>query len=160
MLLPEKKPISVIVEEERKRAEEEKELVKSPESASCACADRETTDQSIREKEVSSSIAFENALHNQVYVKRMNTRRRRDTSEMLIAAELAKDSSPNYDQVREIKDDSISISISAKNERDQISIRDHSLRSLHFHELHFHSRIIYRRFYCLAYDETRDRIMN
>jgi len=90
------------VEEERKRAEEEKELVKSPDTASCACADRETTDQSMREKEVSSSIAFENALHNQVYVKRMNTRRRRDTSEMLIAVELAKDS-PNYDQVREMK---------------------------------------------------------
>lgn len=101
MSLPEKKPISVIAEEERKRAEEEKELAKSPETASCACADRETTDQSMREKEVSSSIAFENALHNQVYVKRMNTRRRRDVrSEMLIAAEQARDSS-NYDHVRE-----------------------------------------------------------
>ncbi|KMQ92816.1 insulin-like receptor protein [Lasius niger] len=98
MSLPEKKPMSVIAEEERKRAEEEKELVKSPETTSCSCADRETTDQSMREKEVSSSIAFENALHNQVYVKRMNARRRRDVvkSEMLIAAELAKDS--NNDQ--------------------------------------------------------------
>lgn len=91
MLLPEKKPMAVIAEEERKRAEEEKELAKLPETATCDCADRET-DQSMREKEVSSSIAFENALHNQVYVKRMNARRRRHTSEMLIAAELAKDS--------------------------------------------------------------------
>lgn len=104
MSLPEKKPpMSVIAEEERKRAEEEKELVKSPETTSCGCADRETTDQSMREKEVSSSIAFENALHNQVYVKRMNARRRRDVkSEMLIAAELAKDSNNNQ-QVRSIK---------------------------------------------------------
>lgn len=96
--------MSVIAEEERKRAEEEKELVKSPETTSCSCADRETTDQSMREKEVSSSIAFENALHNQVYVKRMNARRRRDVvkSEMLIAAELAKDSN-NDQQVRSTK---------------------------------------------------------
>lgn len=93
LTLPEKKPISVMAEEERKRAEEEKELAKLPETTSCTCADREMADQSIREKEVSSSIAFENALHNQVYVKRMmNARRRRDasgTSEMLIAANLA-----------------------------------------------------------------------
>ncbi|XP_067209270.1 insulin-like receptor isoform X2 [Linepithema humile] len=89
LTLPEKKPISVMAEEERKRAEEEKELAKSPETTSCICADREMADQSIREKEVSSSIAFENALHNQVYVKRMmNARRRRDTSEMLVAASL------------------------------------------------------------------------
>lgn len=103
MSLPEKKPMSVMAEEERKRAEEEKELVKSPETTSCGCADRETADQSMREKEVSSSIAFENALHNQVYIKRINARRRRDLkSEMLIAAELAKDSNFNQ-QVRSIK---------------------------------------------------------
>lgn len=107
MSLPEKKPMSVMAEEERKRAEEEKELIKSPETTSCGCADRETTDQSMREKEVSSSIAFENALHNQVYIKRINARRRRDLknemkSEMLIAVELAKDSNYNQ-QVRSIK---------------------------------------------------------
>lgn len=81
MLLPEKKPLSVMVEEERKRAEVEKDQsTKQPDVASCDCVDRET-DQSMREKEVSSSIAFENALHNQVYVKRMTVRRRRDAGE-------------------------------------------------------------------------------
>lgn len=73
--------MSVMAEEERKRAEEEKELAKIPETTSCDCADREL-DQSMREKEVSSSIAFEDALHNQVYVKRIDARRRRDTSEI------------------------------------------------------------------------------
>lgn len=97
MSLPEKKPMSVIAEEERKRAEEEKELVKSPETTSCSCADRDTTDQSMREKEVSSSIAFENALHNQVYVKRMNARRRRD-----VTAELPKEANSDQ-QVRSTK---------------------------------------------------------
>lgn len=81
MSLPEKKSMSVMAEEERKRAEEEKELAKIPETTSCDCADREM-DQSLREKEVSSSIAFEDALHNQVYVKRIDARRRRDTSEI------------------------------------------------------------------------------
>ncbi|KAL2712200.1 insulin-like receptor isoform X1 [Vespula squamosa] len=81
MSLPEKKSMSVMAEEERKRAEEEKELAKIPETTSCDCADREL-DQSMREKEVSSSIAFEDALHNQVYVKRIDARRRRDTSEI------------------------------------------------------------------------------
>lgn len=97
MPLPEAKaPEEVIAEEEKKHTELEKEFAKSD---SCACTDRETTDQSMREKEVSSSIAFENALHNQVYVKRISTsRRRRHTSEMLIAADLAKDST--YDQVK------------------------------------------------------------
>ncbi|XP_014295647.1 insulin-like receptor [Microplitis demolitor] len=77
---PEKKPITEIAEEERKRAEAEKERTK-PDVATCECADRES-DQSIREKEVSSSIAFEDALHNQVYVKRVggNNRRKRDIS--------------------------------------------------------------------------------
>lgn len=100
MSLPEKKPMSVMAEEERKRAEEEKELAKLPETGSCDCADRET-DQSMREKEVSSSIAFENALHNQVYIKRMNTRRRRDTSEKL-AAPLA-DQAKDFNEVRATK---------------------------------------------------------
>lgn len=73
--------MSVLAEEERKRAEEEKELAKIPETMSCDCTDREY-DQLMREKEVSSSIAFEDALHNQVYIKRIDSRRRRDTSEM------------------------------------------------------------------------------
>ncbi|XP_044591590.1 insulin-like receptor isoform X2 [Cotesia glomerata] len=75
---PDKKPISEIAEEERKRAEAEKERNK-PDLSSCECADKEST-QSEREKEVSGSIAFEDALHNQVYVKRVgsNSRRRRD----------------------------------------------------------------------------------
>lgn len=95
MPLPEAKPPEeVIAEEEKKHTELEKEFAKSD---SCACTDRETTDQSMREKEVSSSIAFENALHNQVYVKRISTsRRRRHANE--IAADLAKDST--YDQVK------------------------------------------------------------
>ncbi|XP_011696536.1 PREDICTED: insulin-like receptor [Wasmannia auropunctata] len=80
MLLPETKPDDVIAEEEKKHTELEKEFAKSD---SCVCSDRETTDQSTREKEVSSSIAFENALHNQVYIKRMSQRRRRGATEML-----------------------------------------------------------------------------
>ncbi|XP_071643096.1 insulin-like receptor-like [Temnothorax longispinosus] len=97
MPLPEAKaPEEVIAEEEKKHTELEKEFTKSD---SCVCTDREM-DQSMREKEVSSSIAFENALHNQVYVKRMsNARRRRHTSEMLVAADLAKESA--YEQDRE-----------------------------------------------------------
>lgn len=98
MLLPEAKPPEdIISEEEKKQSELEKQMSKSDD---CTCNERETTDQqSTREKEVSSSIAFENALHNQVYVKRISTsRRRRHTSEMLFAADLAKDST--YDQVK------------------------------------------------------------
>lgn len=96
MPLPESKPPEeIIAEEEKKHTELEKELAKSD---SCVCTDRETTDQSMREKEVSSSIAFENALHNQVYVKRMTSRRRRDVSEMVITADIARKSL--YDQVK------------------------------------------------------------
>ncbi|XP_011648405.1 insulin-like peptide receptor isoform X2 [Pogonomyrmex barbatus] len=96
MPLPKPKlPGEVIAEEEKKHTELEKEIAKSD---SCACSDRETTDQSAREKEVSSSIAFENALHNQVYIKRINIRRRRHTSEMLIAAEEAKNFTHNQDR--------------------------------------------------------------
>ncbi|KAL0128719.1 hypothetical protein PUN28_003826 [Cardiocondyla obscurior] len=104
MPLPETKPPEeVIAEEEKKHTELGQELSKSD---SCVCTDRETTDQSIREKEVSSSIAFENALHNQVYVKRMSSsRRRRHTSEMLIATDLAKEST--YDQDRESANDKV-----------------------------------------------------
>ncbi|XP_012136523.2 insulin-like receptor-like isoform X2 [Megachile rotundata] len=75
MLLPDKKAIS-LAEEERKRMEEEKEQSVTPETGTCECADRET-DQSLREKEASSSIAFEDALHNQVYVKRKSSSRRK-----------------------------------------------------------------------------------
>ncbi|XP_034934198.1 insulin-like receptor [Chelonus insularis] len=93
---PEKKPIAEMAEDERKRAEAESRA-KLPEIASCDCADRES-DQSLREKEVSSSIAFEDALHNQVYVKRNNNRRKRDTtSQMLIAATQQRKSNFSYE---------------------------------------------------------------
>ncbi|XP_076760117.1 insulin-like receptor-like [Xylocopa sonorina] len=71
MMLPDKKAIEYA--EEKKRLEEEKQLV-VPETGSCECADRES-DQSLREKEASSAIAFEDALHNQVYVKRKPRRK-------------------------------------------------------------------------------------
>lgn len=109
LTLPEKKPISVMAEEEKERAEKEtKKFTKSDkpkeeDSSSCVCTkDREkTADQSNREKEVTNSIVFENALHNKVYIKRMSMslRRRRDTSEMLIAANLAKEAN---EQVKSI----------------------------------------------------------
>lgn len=79
MMLTDKKPIT-LAEEERKRMEEEKEQMVS-ETGTCECADRET-DQSLREKEASSAIDFEDALHNQVYVKR-KPRRKRDVSDIL-----------------------------------------------------------------------------
>lgn len=79
MMLTDKKPIT-LAEEERKRMEEEKEQM-VPETGTCECADRET-DQSLREKEASSAIDFEDALHNQVYVKR-KPRRKRDVSDIL-----------------------------------------------------------------------------
>ncbi|XP_034171540.2 insulin-like receptor-like isoform X1 [Osmia lignaria lignaria] len=80
ILLPDKKAIT-LAEEERKRMEEEKEQSITPETETCECPDRET-DQTIREKEASSAIAFEDALHNQVYVKRKtNVRRKRDLDE-------------------------------------------------------------------------------
>lgn len=96
--------MSIMVEEEKKRAEEERDQsTKQFDVTSCDCADREI-DQSMREKEVSSSIAFENALHNQVYVKRIvnvnvnvNVRRRRDAME---TSQQYKD--PFSDQVRTI----------------------------------------------------------
>ncbi|CAD1479730.1 unnamed protein product, partial [Heterotrigona itama] len=76
MMLPDKKALA---EEERKRMEEEKEQM-MPETGSCECLDRET-DQSLREKEASSAIEFEDALHNQVYIKR-KSKKKRDVSEM------------------------------------------------------------------------------
>ncbi|XP_011494410.1 PREDICTED: insulin-like peptide receptor [Ceratosolen solmsi marchali] len=72
----EHKPVSEIAAEEKRRAEQELEASKQPESGSCACPKREPVQS---EKDVYSSIAFENALHNQVYVKRGNNRRRRET---------------------------------------------------------------------------------
>lgn len=77
MMLPDKKALA---EEERKRMEEEKEQM-MPETGSCDCLDRET-DQSLREKEASSAIEFEDALHNQVYIKR-KSKKKRDVSEMM-----------------------------------------------------------------------------
>ncbi|CAK9825863.1 Insulin-like receptor [Anthophora retusa] len=84
ILLPDRNAIS-LAEEEKKRIEEEKEQNVTPETATCDCTDRETVDQSLREKEVSSAIAFEDALHNQVYVKR-KTKRKRDVSDVSLAS--------------------------------------------------------------------------
>ncbi|KAF7989857.1 hypothetical protein HCN44_008531 [Aphidius gifuensis] len=72
---PEKKSILLLADEERKRAEAEKYIPKQTDT-SCDCTDHEAK-QSMREKEVASSIAFEDALHNQVYVKRVHNRRRK-----------------------------------------------------------------------------------
>ncbi|XP_011864735.1 PREDICTED: insulin-like receptor isoform X2 [Vollenhovia emeryi] len=93
MPLPETKSPEEVTMEEEKKPETEKEFTKSD---SCSCTDREMTDQWMREKEVSSSIAFENALHNQVYIKRISSRRRRYTNE--VAASQAENSS--YDPVK------------------------------------------------------------
>jgi hypothetical protein len=89
----EHKPISEIAAEEKRRAEQELEASKQPEPGSCACPKREPVQS---EKDVYSSIAFENALHNQVYVKRGNNRRRREapitrTSFMLEATRLKRE---------------------------------------------------------------------
>lgn len=82
MLLTEKKSINTLAEEAREKALEEKALISTKDglTTACNCADGDT-DPAVREKEVSSSIAFEDALHNQVYIKRPNERRRRDLSE-------------------------------------------------------------------------------
>ena len=93
MLLPEKKPISVMAEEERKRAEAEKESEKQPDMESCDCSDRKPEVSSEREKEVSSSIAFEDALHNQVYIKRVSLRRRRETNDNISGVPVRRDTS-------------------------------------------------------------------
>ncbi|XP_053999330.1 insulin-like receptor [Hylaeus anthracinus] len=85
MLLTDKKAIS-IEEEDRIRMEEEEERLEEEKKQSmakagtCDCTDREN-DQSLREKEASSSIAFEDALHNQVYVKR-KLRTKRDVGDL------------------------------------------------------------------------------
>ncbi|XP_043280650.1 insulin-like receptor [Venturia canescens] len=78
MLLPEKKSMSEMAEEERKKVELESEYEKSPPKGRCDCSSRKPEQSSELEKEISSSIAFEDALHNAVYVKRTNSRRRRD----------------------------------------------------------------------------------
>ncbi|XP_011300657.1 insulin-like receptor [Fopius arisanus] len=101
MHLPEKRTEAERVEEERKRAETERELTKLPEQAACDCADRES-DQLMREKEVSSSIAFEDALHNRVYIKRINNRRKRNSSGYSSASI---EDDPIYDDLFGVKGD-------------------------------------------------------
>lgn len=77
-----RKEPSYDAEKERKRIEDRVVAEKSQaEMASCNCVDSRESDQSIREKEVSSSIAFENALHNKVYIKRPDGRRKREITE-------------------------------------------------------------------------------
>ncbi|XP_017878213.1 insulin-like receptor [Ceratina calcarata] len=73
ILLPDKDLIS---NQEERGIEEEKEAL-IPETGSCECSDREI-DQSIREKEATSAIAFEDAVHNTVYVKRRGIRSKRE----------------------------------------------------------------------------------
>ena len=79
--------------------EEKKEQSMEQESGACECTDRET-DQSIREKEATSAIAFEDALHNQVYVKR-RSRKKRGAEEMsLVSAVKMTKGSSDRDQVK------------------------------------------------------------
>lgn len=80
--------------------EEEKEQSVKPDAGTCECTDRSEADQSLREKEASSAIAFEDALHNQVYVKRRLPRKKRDAEGMSMAA-AAKQArmSVDFDQV-------------------------------------------------------------
>ncbi|XP_024944809.1 insulin-like receptor isoform X2 [Cephus cinctus] len=103
LLLPEKKSLAAMAEEERKKAESEMERARTPERTACDCADR-VPDQSIREKEVSSSIAFEDALHNKVYVKKVNSRRRRDVSAMLSAVRKNPDTYYSYPEDKDPND--------------------------------------------------------
>lgn len=73
----------MLIEEENKKVEAEKNLINKPETNTCDCPSQEV-DSVTREKEATSSIAFEDALHNQVYVKRAsNNRRRREIDEIL-----------------------------------------------------------------------------
>lgn len=80
---PEKRPAkAVLIDEENKKVEADKQSVTEPETDTCDCSSREV-DSSTREKDATSSIAFEDALHNQVYVKRPTSRRRRDVSGLM-----------------------------------------------------------------------------
>ncbi|XP_048513218.1 insulin-like receptor [Athalia rosae] len=103
LLLSEKKTISVLAEEARKKAQEEKMVAaaKPGLTSTCQCAEDET-DPLLREKEVSSSIAFEDALHNQVYIKRpTNERRRRDLSETVRSAMVIRRDLHSYPEDKE-----------------------------------------------------------
>lgn len=71
-----------MIDEENKKVEADKQSVTEPETDTCDCSSREV-DSSTREKDATSSIAFEDALHNQVYVKRPTSRRRRDVSGLM-----------------------------------------------------------------------------
>lgn len=87
--------MSVMAEEERKKAEAEKESEQNEQNVNkCTCNKPQPKDL---EQEVSSSIAFEDALHNQVYVKRIGQRRRRDVDGILSAVPRRRDTS--YAQV-------------------------------------------------------------
>ncbi|XP_046628690.1 insulin-like receptor isoform X2 [Neodiprion virginianus] len=82
----------------------------------CKCID----DKDLREKEVSSSIAFEDALHNQVYVKRPSSdRRRRDVSEIVKTAKMWQEQNVSYsypeDKDNALTDDMVNGSISLFN---------------------------------------------
>ncbi|OXU24559.1 hypothetical protein TSAR_005271 [Trichomalopsis sarcophagae] len=77
MQVLEYKPIAEIAAEEKKRAEQELEASKIPEPSACECKKRDPVQS---ESEVYSSITFEDALHNTVYVRRQDNRRRRDVS--------------------------------------------------------------------------------
>lgn len=93
MPLPDKTSMSVMVEEEKKRAESEKKwILDQMETESCSCANREIDQLKLEaEKEAAGSIAFENAVHNVVYVKRINSRRKRGSNETSMTLQQAKD---------------------------------------------------------------------
>lgn len=71
-----------MIDEENKKVEADKQSVTKPDTDTCDCSSSEV-DSSTREKDATSSIAFEDALHNQVYVKRPTSRRRRDVTETM-----------------------------------------------------------------------------
>lgn len=89
--------MSEMAEEERKKAIAEMELENQTTKGTCDCADRKPDESIEREKEISSSIAFEDALHNAVYIKRTNLRRRREVEGILSAVPRKRDTS--YAQV-------------------------------------------------------------
>uniref|UniRef100_A0ABD2XMG2 Tyrosine-protein kinase receptor n=1 Tax=Trichogramma kaykai TaxID=54128 RepID=A0ABD2XMG2_9HYME len=79
----ERKSLAEIVAEEKLKAEKELEASqKMNETSECQCPCGESK-PTISEQDVSSSIAFEDALHNQVYIKRGNSRRRRSLEDEL-----------------------------------------------------------------------------
>lgn len=82
-------------EEERKTVESEQLIPKT--TSSCECSNREIV-QAAREKEVSSSIAFEDALHNRVYVRRESTTRSKRHTSILHAIPKKRDTH-SYPQV-------------------------------------------------------------